>query len=263
MATVERRKEPREAKRLMLTFTAVGEKRVVRGIATNVSRSGMFIASGTLFPRGTRLMVTAVNDPDQKAVEFEVRNVQRFGDSPGMGLRLVEGGVVKDVTGAFSIGVSGATATGTPAPASASAPTPTPTPAPRTPPAVMPGESVALPESTHGGVKIIADDDFDSPPPLPETPTVFSLVFDTPQKYAEVRKRDLQRGGCFIQASMLPPQDSIVTIEILPPLPNARRVLAEAKVVFRSEPAPGRPGGFGVEFVDRERVLASLPEIPG
>ena len=42
-------------------------------------------------------------------------------------------------------------------------------------------------------------------------------------------------------------------IEVIPPIEGAKRLLGEAKVVFRGG------GGFGVEFVDRAAVLATLP----
>ena len=259
MAGSERRREPREAKRVMLTFTVVGEKRVIRAIATNISRSGLYIATGTLLPKGTRILVTAVDDKEQKATEFEVRNVQRFGDAPGMGLRIVVGGKVADQTGAFAVGPGGAVG---------AVPPGVPVAAPST--GVVMGEPpTSEPSAVHDAPPPVPAKVQASTAPIPAEPpteeptssekgTVFTMKFDAPPKYAETYTRDFKRGGAFIQASMLPKQDEVVLLEIIPP-GSPRGVIVEARVVFRSEPAPGRNGGFGVEFVDRETALRTLP----
>ena len=79
------------------------------------------------------------------------------------------------------------------------------------------------------------------------------MRFDTLAAYHETYLRDFKRGGAFIRAAILPEQDEIVLIEVIPPIEGAKRLLGEAKVVFRGG------GGFGVEFTDRAAVLATLP----
>lgn len=221
----ERRKEPRESKRMMLTFVKVGEKKATRGIALNVSRSGLLVASGTVFPRGTRLLVTEANDPAQVAREFEVRNTQRLQDGHAMGMRAVIAGPV------------------------AEAPPPV-AEAPRAAPEVR-----ALPADLATRGPIPAEPPTEEPTSS-ERGTVFTMQFESLEEYAQTWLRDFKRGGAFIRASVLPEQDELVLIEIIPPIEGARRLLTEAKVVFRGG------GGFGVEFSDRAKVLSTLPPPP-
>ena len=224
--TDERRKEPRESRRVMLTFVKVGEKKVTRGIALNVSRTGLLVASGTVFPRGTRVLVTEVNDPAQIAREFEVRNTQRLTEGQAMGLRAVISGKVADAT----------------LPVAEGAP---PTPVALSVPRIQ--EIRALPADLTAGPAPTEE------PTSSEHATVFTMRFDSLAAYHETYLRDFKRGGAFIRAAILPEQDELVLIEVIPPIEGAKRLLGEAKVVFRGG------GGFGVEFSDRAAVLAMLP----
>ena len=227
--TDERRKEPRESKRVMLTFVRVGEKKVTRGIALNVSRSGLLVASGAVFPRGTRVLVTEANDPAQIAREFEVRNTQLLNDGQAMGLRAVVAGKVAEPTGSFTLPVAEGAAPASPRVKEIRA---------------LPADLSAGPIPTEAPTEELTSS---------EQATVFTMRFDTLAAYHETYLRDFKRGGAFIRAAILPEQDELVLIEVIPPIEGAKRLLGEAKVVFRGG------GGFGVEFTDRAAVLATLP----
>ena len=90
----ERRTQVRTPKRMMLTFRKIGDEKGSMGVTTDVSATGLFLSSGTLHPRGTRLRIAQAGSAPDAFVEVEVQYIRRRdplvqSGETGMGLRVV------------------------------------------------------------------------------------------------------------------------------------------------------------------------------
>lgn len=80
-------------------------------------------------------------------------------------------------------------------------------------------------------------------------PAKLQVRFRSASEFVEEHSLNLGRGGIFIESENPAAVDSIVEVEIFLPDGGAP-VRTNGIVVHRQPPAPGRPGGVGIQFVN-------------
>lgn len=232
-------KQPKPAtryqRRLTVSFRRRGENRNRIGFTTNISTSGMFVATRSIVPAGNRIRLE-INGEKGFAVEGEVVWVHsqplqlRDLRSSGFGVRfLAVADLVREAIGG-------------------------PTTAETSPPEGVPGANSGKAGVGGKGSGGRGDDG--------GTPT-FRVSFKSPAQFLRVFDRDLKTGGLFLMTGRELPLDTPVTVEIVPPGDAAIAVRCAAKVVFAGERenpdgSANLLAGVGVELRDRDAVLERL-----
>jgi hypothetical protein len=221
---MNRRRSERVSRRVEVQFWQVGQK-VHRGYSTNISSTGMHIATATPLPPQARLRIEVIHGDrgfliegvvaHRRAVHPELAKVTQ----PGMGVRFL--GAEELIRELF----------------------------PR-----QPGASGSLSERPS------ASNDLD---PIPDGQEIrsFSVRFASPKDFLGIYERDIVNGGLFVATSRPGRMREVVRIEIHPPDPGLAPVLLPARVVQRFEPRPGSSAilvGMGVELLDLPDALARL-----
>ncbi len=253
---MDRRKQERRARRLSVSYQKRGDSHIYSGYSTNISEGGLFLGTVHPFPRGTRVRVEILDRQRGFTVEGVVAHARKLPpelravQQSGMGIRfleiweLVRGLFPSSRSVSFRQEVSAreevvsrpAGDAGPPRDAEAQGP----------PPAGPPPHSDG--ETGTGTGPII-------------TARTYQVDFPDVQQFLEVYHRDLQHGGLFIVTREPAARDQTVTVELLPPVPDAEVVRFPARVVrcFLPEKMPGgRRSGMGVEIRDPESVLEKL-----
>ncbi len=272
-----RRVSPRRPRRVQVQFWKRGEPHAYPGYTTNISLTGMFIASRSPFPPGTRLRVEVLEGNRGFMVEGVVAHARSIRgelmrlSQPGMGVRFLDveelvKELIPSVFGASSIsGVSGMS--GDPA-----APLAQADPVDQLPPL----EAGAVErESIWSPVQTLSE----PPPARPSTsppvrmgepiPTpregggTFAVHFLNPGEFVEVYQRDIVNGGLFVSTRYPGRLQETVSVELHPPFPQAEPVLVRARVVQRFEPSgdnlgPNLLSGMGVELLDLPGLVEKL-----
>lgn len=255
-----RRRAVRRPRRVQVQFWKRGEPHIYPGYTTNISTTGMFLATNSPQPPGTRLRVEVLEGDRGFIVEGVVAHARKTRSDlmrltqPGMGIRfLAVEELVRELIPAILPGETEAI------PEEPAAPPPTAAPRPvvtqnAAPPAVpVPPLAVPAPPAP-------------APPPAPR-PTdgggAFSMGFLGPAEFLEVFQRDIVNGGLFVSTRYPGRLQETVRIELRPPVSGAAPVLLSARVVQRFEPQEGSFGpnllsGMGVEILDLPAVLAEL-----
>lgn len=254
-----RRRAVRRPRRVQVQFWKRGEPHTYPGYTTNISTTGMFLATNSPQPPGTRLRVEVLEGERGFVVEGVVAHARKTRSDlmrltqPGMGIRFLP---VEELVRELIPVIPGETEEIPEAPAArppAAAPPPpiervVPPPAPpiRSAPAAAPPQP-APPQTTDGA-------------------GAFSMGFVGPAEFLEIYQRDILQGGLFVSTRYPGRLQETVRIELRPPLPGARPVTLRARVVQRFEPQEGAFGpnllaGMGVEILDLPAVLAELRPI--
>lgn len=251
---------PRRPRRVQVQFWKRGETKANQGYTTNISLTGMFLATHNPLPPGTRLRVEVIEADRGFIVEGIVVHARRIRgemmrlSQPGMGVHFlsVEELVRELVPTAYDEGeFPGLSHPHSPdlEPEEPEAHSPVPEPAPHARPASSP-----------------------SAPPIPtprEGGGTFAVHFLSPQEFLEVYRRDIVNGGLFVSTRYPGQLQETVNVELHPPFPQARPVLARARVVHRVEPTSVAFGanllaGMGVELLDLAGLVEKLlPYIEG
>lgn len=231
-----------------MQFWKRGESHANPGYTTNISLTGMFVATVSPFPPGTRLRVEVLDAGGHgfmvEGVVVHARKVRgelmRM-SHPGMGIRFLS---VEDlVRELIPVGHGvGEAPIGEPAPAPPEPPVPPPPSPPASPPPPVPPEPIPMPSEGTG---------------------TFSVHFLSPDEFLEVYRRDIVNGGLFVSTRFPGRLQETVSVELHPPFPQARAVLVRARVVQRFEPAgdafgPNLLAGMGVELLDLPNVVERL-----
>ena len=259
-----RRRAVRRPRRVQVQFWKRGESHIYPGYTTNISTTGMFLATNSPQPPGTRLRVEVLEGDRGFVVEGVVAHARKTRSDlmrmtqPGMGIRFL---AVEELVRELIPMIPGETeeipeappvprpATQNVAPATTAPVQPPVSPAP--PPPAAPAPAAPAP----------------APPPRPiEGSGAFSIGFLGPAEFLEIFQRDIVNGGLFVSTRYPGRLQEIVRIEIRPPVPGAAPVLLSARVVQRFEPQEGSFGpnllsGMGVEILELPSVLAELRPI--
>ena len=239
-----RRVSPRRPRRVQVQFWKRGEPHAYPGYTTNISLTGMFVATRSPLPPGTRLRVEVLEGDRGFMVEGVVAHARQIRGElmrltqPGMGVRFLS---VEDLVREL-VPVGHAQAD---LPAVGYAEPPLPEPA-------------------------LAEPSLPEPVPTPrEGGGTFAVHFLNPGEFLEVYRRDIVNGGLFVSTRSPGRLQETVNVALHPPFPNARPVLVRARVVQRFEPVgdslgPNLLAGMGVELLDLPTVVDSLqPYVAG
>lgn len=265
----ERRAADRFARRLDLRYWRRGNPQPLSGFSTNVSASGMFLATTQVLQPGERLRVELVDPNGGAMIEGQVVRVHRVTlalrhvDQPGAGVRfLPPEELVAAIVPAIRARVAAERSAQRQAADGRSAP------ATSAPPAV--GESAA---GTSAGAspdrgerdRVAVSDAALAPGDAPRV--VIPVVFAERSSFLSVYHRDLATGGLFVSTDVAASLHQKVVVELVPPPPVKGTLRFAAEVVRRYEPeaaiGPGRNllAGVGLRFLDPERVRAELEPV--
>ncbi len=240
------------------------------GYTTNISLTGMFIATRSPFPPHTRLRIEVLEGERGFVVEGMVVHARKVRgelvhlSQPGMGVRFVNvDELVRElIPGAYD---------GESLPASHPSHVPSPvSPRPAVPP---PSQHPNLSASRPPTAALPQPERPPAPPPPPVPPPVarpieppsgtFSVHFLSPAEFVEVFLRDIVNGGLFVNTRFPARIQEVVYVELYPPFPGAKPVLVQARVVQRFEPSTdfgshNLLAGMGVELLDLSHVVEKL-----
>jgi Tfp pilus assembly protein PilZ len=266
---MSRRRAVRRARRVQVHFWKRGEPTSYIGYTTNISMTGMFIATNSPVPQGSRIRIEVMDQNRGFMVEGVVAHARKMrGDlarlnQSGMGVRFLS---VEELVRELIPAAYGKTEEIPSGPQ-------TPEPIPEIP---------EIPELPRAAPPPPPPDLFRSlAPPVPPQPEAapprspigtgggtFSIRFDGPEEFLEVFRRDIRQGGLFV-STLYPArlQDSVL-VELHPPLPGGEPVLIRARVVQRFEPQARDQAagvnllsGMGLELLDLPAVIQKLQPI--
>jgi hypothetical protein len=227
---MNRRSSDRYTKRVEVQFWQAGQK-IQRGYSTNISASGMHIATASPLPPRSRLRIEVMSGDRGFLVEGVVAHRRAVHPElvkvtpPGMGVRFLAPEELLLELFPREVGMAG------------------------TPPA--------------SGVGTASGATLDTPAEVPEIRS-FSVRFASARDFIGIYERDIVNGGLFVATSRPGRLREIVRIEIYPPGPAGAPVQLAARVVQRFQPEPGSGAilvGMGVELIDLPDALARLKPI--
>lgn len=245
MSNADRRENARRPRRVAVRFWKRGDDTAHQGFTTNISKSGAFISTRSLVPKGARLRVEFCDAKAGFMTEAEVARAIRTEPAlqhvmpTGMGIRFLD---VEELVGELFPSVPSQ---------------------PRTKvvgdveleePFDVPDGSMEAPEEAKESVA-------EPSRKLHE----FVVRFPSEASYRQAYDRDVRQGGLFVASQHPAPLDRKISLEIHPPGGN-RSFCLRAKVVQSvppSQSSDGKPNllaGMGVEFVDPDLALELFQE---
>lgn len=285
MSMPSRRRAVRRPRRVQVHFWRQGDPAAYIGYTTNISLTGMFIATNSPVTSGSRIRIEVIDRDRGFMVEGVVAHARKTPvelarlNQSGMGVRFLS--VEELVRELMPAGLAETEEvprqTGPRPQPPPSPPSPPPTevmPAaalpPRTPPrppAPRPSEPVAV--SAPRPVVVVP------PPPLPpRRPPAsvepsggsFTVRFSGIEEFLEVYRRDILQGGLFVSTRYPARLQETVNVELYPPGLVVDPVLVRARVVQRFEPqsetgSPNLLSGMGLELLDVPNLLERLSPV--
>jgi hypothetical protein len=260
---MNRRRSLRHSRRLQVQFWQPGEE-VRRGVTTNVSATGMHIATIDPLPPASRVRIEVVHGAQGFLVEGVVAHrrsvhpeLTRVAVS-GMGVRLLMPDEL--IAELLPSGVSPSTLSDThdltamrrPSRPGSSAQSLGDLAAPFDDPAAAFEPS----ESESGGARDTGT--------FRESSAYFSVRFPSVKDFLQTYSRDIANGGLFISTSRPGQLHEVVQIAIHPPVGSGEPVIADARIVQRFDPN-ARNGsilvGMGVELLELPVLMMRLQPI--
>jgi Tfp pilus assembly protein PilZ len=274
-----RRQAIRRPRRVQVSFWRRGEPTPYIGYTTNISMTGMFIATNSPLAGGSRIRVEVVDRERGFMVEGVVAHARKISadmtrvSMSGMGVRFL---TVEELVRELIPSALGSTAAipnaappadsgielELPSPFATSSPIPPvfePFSEPLNSPFGRRGQDAAPPAPAP------------MPPPFEPRPVprpvgegAFSVHFTSAEEFLEVYRRDILQGGLFVSTLHPARIQESVTVELYPPLPGAEPVTLRARVVHRFEPHSADPGGhnllsgMGLELFDLPALVEQL-----
>lgn len=251
-----------------MNFWCQGDPKPHVGYTTNISMTGMFVATNSPFAPGARIRVELVDRDRAFMVEGVVAHARRLQlelvrlSQSGMGVRfLTVEELVRELIPA-GLGESAETEVipvdrvrQEPPAVSPSPPAETAPPEPPPPPQPTPAPAAAK-----------------AGPPLPAAVPVdpaggsFTVRFASVAEFLAVYQRDLVQGGLFVSTPVPARLHEMVRVELYPPGFSALPVVVQARVVQRFEPQTGTGGpnllsGMGLELMDLPTLIARLEPV--
>lgn len=226
---MSRRRSARRPRRLQVQFWKRGEPQPYPGYTTNLSVTGMFLATNSAQPPGTRLRIEILEGDRGFMVEGVVAHARKIhGDmmrlnQPGMGIRFL---TIEELVRELIPVAAGEMEE---------------VPRPSSPPPPVHGAPGAGPFSVH---------------------------FVSPEEFLEIYRRDIANGGLFVSTRYPGRLHETVGIDLHPPVAGVPPIALRARVVQRFEPQEEDSGaglaGMGVEILDLPAVLEKLrPVVQG
>lgn len=266
---MSRRRAVRRPRRVQVHFWRQGDPTSYVGYTTNISLTGMYIATNNPVQSGSRIRVEVV-DRDRgfmvEGVVAHARKMQmelaRLGQS-GMGVRFL---TVEDlVRELIPSGISGTEPIPPEVAPQPEPPAPAPPPPPQVPelpppPPIPPPPTAAPPPRPSPPTAPVR-------PPVPVAPSggSFTVRFAGVDEFLEVYKRDIRQGGLFVSTLYPARLQETVNVELFPPLPFPDPVVVRARVVQRFEPhadsGPNLLSGMGLELLELETLLEKLAPV--
>ncbi len=278
---MSRRRATRRARRVQVHFWKQSEPTAYVGYTTNISTTGMFVATNSPMPSGTRIRVEVIDRDRGFMVEGVVAHARKVRSElaaitqSGMGVRFlsVEELVRELIPAAFgqteeiphnadrgSYSTSPNLHAAEPEPAEPSAAPAPAEPAPAAPSARKPARTPTRP--------VVATP---APPirtaPIAASGGTFSIRFSGPDEFLEVYRRDILQGGLFVSTRYPARLQETVSVELHPPVAFAEAVVIRARVVQRFEPGTDSTGGanllagMGLELMDLSSLVERLQPI--
>jgi len=267
---MSRRRAIRRARRLQVHFWKYGEPTSYVGYTTNISMTGMFVATNSPVPSGTLIRVEVIDRDRGFMVEGVVAHARKVRaelaqiTQSGMGVRFLSVeelvrelipaayGQTEEIPrnadrGSYSVSQESSPEPETPAPSVAPPPEPVRTPSRAAVPSTTTQQSPVVPFSPTGGT--------------------FSIRFSGPGEFLEVYRRDILQGGLFISTRYPARISETVSVELHLPVAFSEPVLIRARVVQRFEPgtdsagSPNLLAGMGVELIDLPALIERLQPI--
>lgn len=264
---MSRRRAVRRPRRVQVHFWKHGEPTAYIGYTTNISTTGMFIATNSPMPSGARVRVEIVDRDRGFMVEGVVAHARKMRSDlarlsqSGMGVRflsveelvreLIPGGVGETEEISQLSATRPMPAVQSPVPVPEPPPAPDPPPRETVQPAPPPPPPTPEPERSSG--------------PLPATGGTFSVRFSGTEEFMEVYRRDILQGGLFVSTLYPARLQEAVNVELFPPLPYAEPILVRARVVQRFEPTadsgPNLLAGMGLELLELAGLIQRLEPV--
>lgn len=272
---MSRRRAVRRPRRVQVNFWKRGDTTTYVGYTTNISMTGMFVATNSPMAGGSRIRIEVVDRDRGFMIEGVVAHARKVRaelvrvTQSGMGVRfLTVEELVRELFPAALVHTETEeiphpstppdTVTGLEIPDLLPPPPlpepplsfdPVPEPVRPSPPPPLPPPAPPLPR----------------PAPRPVGEGAFSVRFTSPEEFLEVYRRDILQGGLFVSTLHPARIQEAVTVELHPPLPGAEPVLVRARVVQRFEPHTGDASGglnllsgMGLELIDLPALVERL-----
>ncbi len=285
MSMSSRRRAVRRPRRVQVHFWRQGDPVAYVGYTTNISLTGMFVATNSPVSSGARIRIEVVDRDRGFVVEGVVAHARKSPvelarlNQSGMGVRFLS--VEELVRELMPAGL----ATGTEE---------IPQDAPRAeppPPEAPPGMTEPFPVVPSSPSRSVLPD---PPPPVPRPPSTapapdppprivtpppprrppapveptggsFTVHFSGVEEFLEVYRRDILQGGLFVSTRYPARLQETVNVELYPPGFVVDPVLVRARVVQRFEPqsdcGPNLLAGMGLELLDVPALLERLAPV--
>lgn len=281
MSMPSRRRAVRRPRRVQVHFWRQGDPAAYIGYTTNISLTGMFIATNSPVTSGSRIRIEVIDRDRGFMVEGVVAHARKSPvelarlNQSGMGVRFLS--VEELVRELMPAGLAETEeiprgAVSPPELPSLTEAMPTVMPPPRPvppspPPAPPPPEPVAV--SAPRPVVIVPPPPVPPRrPPAPVEPTggSFTVRFSGIEEFLEVYRRDILQGGLFVSTRYPARLQETVNVELYPPGLVVDPVMVRARVVQRFEPQSETGGlnllsGMGLELLDVPSLLERLSPV--
>lgn len=291
MSMSSRRRAIRRPRRVQVHFWRQGDPISYIGYTTNISLTGMFIATNSPVSSGSRVRVEVVDRDRGFMVEGVVAHARKSPpelarlSQSGMGIRFLS--VEELVRELMPAGLAGGTeeipqeAAPRLEPPPLAPPPPLPDltqafpavplrPAPQPPPRPAPPrpEPAAAPPPPKPVVLVPPQPLPPRRPPAPVEPSggSFTVRFAGVEEFLEVYRRDILQGGLFVSTRYPARLQETVNVELYPPGLLVDPVMVRARVVQRFEPqsetgGPNLLSGMGLELLDVPNLLERLSPV--
>jgi hypothetical protein len=254
------------------------------GYTTNISMTGMFIATNSPMPPAARIRVEVVDRDRGFMVEGVVAHARKIRgelarvSQSGMGLRFLS---VEELVRELIPAAYGQTEEIPQNPdrgsftAAGGFSEPEPEPEPVMPKSIPVQEPFLapppLPPSPQASVRPPVPEPVRPAPVSPTQPIAgdggaFSVRFSSVDEFLEVYRRDILQGGLFVSTRYPGHLQETVTVELHPPLAFAEPLLVRARVVQRFDPgndpySPNLLAGMGLELIDLPALVEKLQPV--
>ena len=275
---MSRRRAVRRPRRVQVHFWKRGEPAPFVGYTTNISMTGMFVATNSPMSPGARIRVEVIDRDRGFMVEGVVAHARKIRgelarvSQSGMGVRFLS---VDELVRELIPAAYGQTEEIPQDPDRGSASdigvVSTPEPAPPAAPVKEPMVPVTAPPPLPPALPRPALQEPVRPAAAPSVPIggsggSFSVNFSGVDEFLEVYRRDILQGGLFVSTRYPGRLQETVTVELHPPLPFAEPILLRARVVQRFDPgsdphSPNLLSGMGLELIDLPALVEKLQPV--